>query len=109
VGSVEGLEFSISDDDDVSTITILESKKTALSVWSALPQTLAYLMANPRPEQPGFGMMTNGDDILFLTLTRMENRQYAVSGVFAPFISNQELYSVWQFLKAIGQVIGGER
>lgn len=27
-------------------VVVLESKKTALSVWAALPQTLAYLMAN---------------------------------------------------------------
>ena len=44
-------------------VVVLESMKTALSVWSALPQTLAYLMANPQPELPSFGMMTNGDDI----------------------------------------------
>ena len=82
-------------------VVVLESKKTALSVWSALPQTLAYLMANPQPEQPSFGMMTNGDDILFVKLTQIKNRQYNVSRVFAPFISNQELYSVLQVLKSI--------
>lgn len=26
-------------------VVVLESKKTALSVWTALPQTLAYLLA----------------------------------------------------------------
>ena len=87
-------------------IVVLESKKTALSVWSALPQTLAYLMANPQPEQPSFGMMTNGDDILFVKLTQIDNRQYDVSKVFAPFISNQELYSVLQILKCMSQVVG---
>ena len=84
-------------------VAILESKKTALSVWSALPQTLAYLMANPHPEQPGFAMITNGDDILFVKLTQVDNRQYSVSRVFAPFSSNQELYSVLQILKVISQ------
>ena len=73
-------------------IVVLESKKTALSVWSGLPQTLAYLMANPQPDRPSFGMMTNGDDILFVKLTQMDNRQYDVSRVFSPFTSNQELY-----------------
>ncbi|MGI8936401.1 MAG: type I restriction endonuclease, partial [Phormidesmis sp.] len=51
-------------------VVVLESKKTALSAWVALPQTLAYLMANPQPEQPGFGMVTNGDDILFVKLAQ---------------------------------------
>jgi hypothetical protein len=87
---------------------ILESKKTALSVGSALPQTLAYLMANPQPQQPCFGMMTNGDEILFVKLVQMERRQYSVSRIFAPFSSNRELYSVLQILKEIGRVIGGE-
>jgi len=47
-------------------VVVLGSKKTALSVWTALPQTLAYLIANPNPKQPSFGMTTNGDDILFV-------------------------------------------
>ena len=52
-------------------VVVLESMKTALSVWSALPQTLAYLMANTQPELPSFGMTTNGDDILFVKLTQI--------------------------------------
>ena len=87
-------------------VVVLESKKTALSVWAALPQTLAYLMANPQPEQPSFGMVTNGDDILFVKLVQTEQRNYALSRVFAPFASNQELHSALQILKRIGQVIG---
>ncbi|MBE9114495.1 type I restriction endonuclease subunit R [Lusitaniella coriacea LEGE 07157] len=86
-------------------VVVLESKKTALSVWSALPQTLAYLMANPQPQQPYFGMMVNGDEILFVKLTQIESRQYGVSRVFAPFSSIQELYSVLQILKRISRVI----
>ena len=53
-------------------------------------------------------MMTNGDDILFVKLTQLDNRQYDVSQVFAPFISNQELYSILQVLKSISGVIGTE-
>jgi hypothetical protein len=86
-------------------VVVLESKKTALSVWSALPQTLAYLMANPQPDRPSFGMMTNGDDILFVKLTQIDRRQYDVSRVFAPFISHQELYSVLQVLKRMSRAI----
>jgi hypothetical protein len=88
-------------------VVVLESKKTALSVWAALPQTLAYLMANPQPEQPSFGMVTNGDDILFVKLVQGAQRHYALSRVFAPFTSNREFYSALQILKRVGQVIGG--
>ncbi len=87
-------------------VVVLESKKTALSVWAVLPQTLAYLMANPQSEQPSFGMVTNGDDILFVKLVQRSQRNYALSRVFAPFTSNRELYSALQILKRIGQVIG---
>jgi hypothetical protein len=87
-------------------VVVLESKKTALSVWAALPQTLAYLMANPQPEQPSFGLVTNGDDILFVKLGQTEQRYYSLSRIFAPFTSSRELYGALQVLKRIGQVIG---
>lgn len=86
---------------------VLESKKTALSVWAALPQMLAYLMANPQPENPSFGILTNGDDILFVKLIQGAQRQYGLSRVFAPLISKRELYNALQILKRMGQVIAG--
>lgn len=82
-------------------VVVIESKKTAISIWSALPQTLAYLMANPQPEQPSFAMMTNGDDIVFVKLQQRQERKYDVSRIFTPFLSNQELYHVLQVLKYI--------
>lgn len=90
-------------------VVVLESKKTALSAWAALPQALAYLMANPQPELPSFGMVTNGDDIIFVKLSdqrlAQRQRQYALSRVFAPLASKQELYSALQILKRIGESI----
>jgi len=85
-------------------VVIVESQKTALSVWTALPQTLAYLMANPQPEKPSFAIVTNGDDILLVKL-RANVHYYALSRVFAPFISREELYRVLQILKHIGAAI----
>lgn len=86
-------------------VVVLESKKTALSVWAALPQTLAYLMANPAV-QPSFAMVTNGDEILFVKLVK---RQYAVSRIYAPFTTAQELYIALQILKQIKHKIQSER
>lgn len=88
-------------------IVVLESKKTALSVWAALPQTLAYLMANPQPQQPSFGVMTNGDEIVFVKLTQSNTPQnqapqYNVSRVFSPIASAQELHLTCQILKSLG-------
>ncbi len=86
-------------------VMVLESKKTTLSVWSALPQALTYLMANPNLDKPVFGMVSNGDDILFIKVTQTNTPQYDLSRVFAPFTSVRELYNVLQILKSIGQVI----
>lgn len=85
-------------------VVVLESKKTALSAWAALPQTLAYLMANPQPDQPSFGMVTNGDDIFFIKLMQQPQPQYALSRVFSPLISKQELYNTLQILRRLAQV-----
>jgi hypothetical protein len=89
-------------------VVVLESKETALSVWTALPQTLAYLMTNPQPEKPSFGMVTNGDEILFVKLVQSDHRNYSLSRVFAPFTSKQELYGALQILKQIGRGISSE-
>jgi hypothetical protein len=86
-------------------VMVLESKKTTLSVWSAVPQALAYLMANPNPNLPVFGMVTNGDDILFIKVVHPGKPQYDLSRIFAPFTSARELYSVLQILKRFGQSI----
>ncbi|MEH2212989.1 type I restriction endonuclease [Nostoc sp.] len=86
-------------------VMVLESKKTTLSVWSAVPQALAYMMANPNPRKPVFGMVTNGDDILFVKVTQTNTPQYDLSRVFAPFVSARKLYAVLQILKRIGQLI----
>ncbi|MBD2569639.1 type I restriction endonuclease [Anabaena lutea] len=83
-------------------IIVLESKKTMLSVWSALPQTLAYLMASPNSDLPTFGMLTNGDDIVFV---KLENQKYAMSRVFAPLTTQSELESVCRVLRRIAETV----
>ncbi|MEO0376242.1 MAG: type I restriction endonuclease subunit R [Cyanobacteria bacterium P01_A01_bin.17] len=88
-------------------VVILESKKTALSIWSALPQTLAYLMTNPHPKLPRFGMMTNGDDSVLVKLALSDpQRQYSFSRVFAALTSDQETYRTLQILQHIARITG---
>jgi hypothetical protein len=82
-------------------IIVLESKKTMLSVWSALPQTLAYLMASPNSDRPTFAMFTNGDDIVFV---KLEGKQYAMSQVLAPLVNRSELEISWQVLRKIAEI-----
>lgn len=64
-------------------VVVLESRKTTLSVWSALPQTLAYLMANPDADTPSFALVTNGDDSVFVKLDQVAGRRYNFSRSFA--------------------------
>ncbi len=86
-------------------VILLESKITTISVMSALPQTLAYMMANPQPHKPIFGMMTNGDGIIFVKPTQENTLQYDISRVFSPAPLWNELHTVLQILKRIGQII----
>jgi hypothetical protein len=64
------------------------------------------LMANPQSPQPGFALMTNGDDSVFVKLTRDQGGRYDISRVFAALTSNQELWGILQVLKRIGQEVG---
>jgi hypothetical protein len=89
-------------------IIVLESKKTMLSVWSALPQTLAYLMASPNGggthpagNHPTFAMLTNGDDIVFV---KLEGKQYGMSQVLSPLVNQGELEVAWRVLRKIAEV-----
>jgi hypothetical protein len=82
-------------------IIVLESKKTMLSVWSALPQTLAYLMASPNGDIPTFAMLTNGDDIVFV---KLEGKQYGMSQVLSPLVNRGELEMAWQVLRKIAEI-----
>ncbi|MCD8490215.1 MAG: type I restriction endonuclease subunit R [Desertifilum sp.] len=83
-------------------VTLLESKRTTISAMSALPQTLAYMMANPHPDRPVFGMVTNGNEIIFVKLAR---HQYDVSDIFSPVPLRNRLYDAMRILKRIGNTI----
>lgn len=82
-------------------IVLIESKRYGFSVMQALPQTLAYMMAHPNSEMPVFGMITTGEDYIFIKLNR-QIRQYGMSNKFT--LSNphkNELQEVMQVMKRI--------
>jgi hypothetical protein len=88
-------------------VAVLESKKTTISARSALPQALAYMMSRPAIEQPLFGILTNGDDILFVKLTTQPTPQYQLSRAFSLYTLPSELQLALQTLKHLGQVAIG--
>ncbi|MEA5420504.1 type I restriction enzyme HsdR N-terminal domain-containing protein [Spirulina sp. CCNP1310] len=82
-------------------LVVIESKRSDFAVVRALPQTLAYLLANPNPPQPTFGLITNGTEYLFLKASRTPSPQYATSRLFSLFNPGNELYPVLAILKQI--------
>ncbi|MEG4624119.1 type I restriction enzyme HsdR N-terminal domain-containing protein [Microcoleus sp. w1-18aA5] len=86
-------------------VMVLECKKTTISTRSALPQALAYMMANPDLDKPRFGMLTNGDDLLFVKLRAEPTPEYGLSRAFSIYTVRSELRSAFQVLKHLGQGI----
>ncbi|MDB9315181.1 restriction endonuclease subunit R [Spirulina sp. CS-785/01] len=80
-------------------VVVLESKGTELNLENAIPQTLAYMMANPQSANSVFGMVTNGGEFVFLKLTCQGTPQYDVSRVFSHLPLQNEFYTVLQILK----------
>ena len=85
-------------------VVLIESKRYGFSVMQALPQTLAYMMANPNSEMPGFGMITTGDDYIFIKLNQ-QVRQYALSDKFTA-ISRDENNNLFRVLRVIKRITG---
>lgn len=86
-------------------VTAIESKKAAFSIEEALPQLLTYMLANPHPERPSFGMITTGGTFIFVKLVRGENSNYyAMSDLFSIRNRGNELYDVLRILKRLSQL-----
>jgi hypothetical protein len=86
-------------------VMVLECKKTTISTRSALPQALAYMMANRDLDKPRFGMLTNGDDVLFVKLMAQPTPEYGLSRAFSIYTLPSELRSAFQVLKHLGKSI----
>lgn len=83
-------------------LLVIESKRSDFAVTRAIPQALAYMLGNPEIAQPTFGMITNGNEFLFLKGTRQPTAEYANSRLFSLVNPNNELYTVLQILKRLG-------
>jgi len=113
-----GVEIAIEDRDEVLRgridalviqeqfwVLVIQSKRTTFSTDEALPQALAYMMANPNPERPIFGLVTNGSHFIFIKLVQSREPQYDLSDEFSLYQRHNQLHDVLQILKHIGQVI----
>jgi predicted type IV restriction endonuclease len=86
-------------------LVVIESKRSDFTVAKAIPQALTYMFGNPSPEQSTFGMITNGNDFVFLKLVRQPDPYYANSRLFSLINPGNELYEVLGVLKRIGTEI----
>ncbi|MEY3328993.1 MAG: hypothetical protein RLZZ115_1876, partial [Cyanobacteriota bacterium] len=75
-------------------IVVLESKGTEINLDMAIPQTLAYMMANYDVKKPVFGMVTNGGEFFFIKLNCQGTPQYDISRIFSHLPLQNELYDV---------------
>lgn len=86
---------------DLFWVVLIEAKQYSFSVLQALPQTLAYMVANPNLETPVFGLIMTGEDYIFVKLNQQLG-QYALSRKFT-LVNPQEneLYEVVRVIKKI--------
>jgi len=85
-------------------VMAIESKKAAFSIEEGLAQILTYMLGNPHPEQPSYGMITTGGSFVFLKLVKGEPPQYATSKVFITRNPGNELYDVLRILQRLRQI-----
>jgi predicted type IV restriction endonuclease len=80
-------------------LLVIESKRSDFAVTRAIPQALAYMLGNEETVLPTFGMITNGNEFLFL---KVLEHKYANSRLFSLVNPDNEIYSVLQVLKRLG-------
>jgi hypothetical protein len=86
-------------------ILIVESKRSRFSVQIAVPQALAYLLAKPQIAQPGYALVTNGGEFLFIKLLGQESPSYDFSDTFSLLNRGNDLCKVLCVLKRIAAAL----
>ena len=85
-------------------VLVIEAKRADYSLVVAIPQALAYMLADATPAKPVFGFITNGNEFRFIKLLKTETPQYALSDLFA-LDSRDDIYIVLKVLKRIAHLI----
>ncbi|MBE9191819.1 type I restriction endonuclease subunit R [Gloeocapsopsis crepidinum LEGE 06123] len=85
-------------------VLVIESKSTKFDVTVALPQAPAYMLANPSPVNPTFGLLVNGREFMFIKLVIQEHPIYARSYALS-IERDRERQQILSVLKRLGQMI----
>ncbi|MCU0543636.1 MAG: type I restriction enzyme HsdR N-terminal domain-containing protein [Oscillatoriaceae cyanobacterium Prado104] len=79
-------------------IILVEAKRTSFNIEVALPQALAYMSANPQPQNATFGLVSNGAYSMFV---KLDKSQYSFSEDFSLNRQRNELYNVLRVLNRL--------
>jgi len=115
VRTEESVEFALESDEEVLRgridtlivrnrlwVLVIEAKRTIMASL-ALPQALSYMMCNPEPELPSFGLITNGGEFIFVKSIAKPIPLYSASRLYSLFFptGSQDLLEVFRVLKQI--------
>ncbi|MEB3338913.1 MAG: restriction endonuclease subunit R [Leptolyngbyaceae bacterium] len=87
-------------------VLVLEAKQAGFSLQPGIPQALAYMLANPQPAKPLYGLVSNGSNFIFLKLLQPGTPQYALSNEFTLMREDEDFHQVLRILKRLAQVVG---
>jgi hypothetical protein len=111
----KAVEFSVVDGEEVLRgrmdtlivrddfwVLVIEAKRTIMSAL-AVPQALTYMMCNPEGERPTYGLVSNGEEFIFLKVMATPTPIYSTSKLFAAFLppDGLELHEVVRVLKRV--------
>ena len=82
-------------------VLTVEAKRSKFAADIALPQCLAYMTA--APQQPSFGMVTNGSDFMFC---KLKDTVYDFSEAFSLLSRRNKLYEVASILTQLKKIAG---
>ncbi|MCU0546710.1 MAG: type I restriction endonuclease [Oscillatoriaceae cyanobacterium Prado104] len=85
-------------------VVAIEAKRVQYSLEAGLPQLLFYMLSNPNPDKPTFGMLTNGSNFRFIKLIKQETPQYALSHEFV-IDRGRDFHEVFRILKRLASLI----
>lgn len=85
-------------------VLVIESKRAEFSIKVGMAQILSYMLSNPEPDKPCFGLITNGGSYVFLKLMPGNPPRYGVSKVFDLLNPGNDLYYVLNILKNIREL-----
>ena len=85
-------------------VLVIEAKRADYSLVPAIPQALAYMLADATSAKPVFGFVTNGSEFQFIKLTKQNTPRYALSYTLS-LNRGDDLYTVVKVLKHLAGLI----